>query len=245
MSLQNKVALVTGASRGIGRAIAIELAKSGATVIGVNRNEEHVKEFTEYFTAQGFKGQAFSMDMLKNESIENTLAEIVKIYGAPNILINNAGVTRDNLMMRMSQNEWDDVINANLNAVFRLCRLCIRDMVKARYGKIVNITSVVAHTGNPGQSNYCAAKAGLTAFSRALAIEVASRNITVNCIAPGYIETDMTRKLTDAQREAITSTIPMKRAGQPEDIANAVAFLISDKASYITGTTLHVNGGMF
>ncbi|EKD45747.1 MAG: 3-oxoacyl-(Acyl-carrier-protein) reductase [uncultured bacterium] len=245
MSLQDKVALVTGASRGIGKVILERLAKDGAIAIGVDYSEEYANTISVSLKELGFKGEGFVMDVTKQDSIENCMELIAKKYGSPSILINNAGITRDNLMLRMSQEEWDQVIATNLTSVFRLSRICIRDMVKARFGKIVNISSVIGYTGNAGQANYAATKAGVVAFSKALALEVASRNITVNCIAPGFIETDMTKKLSDEQREKLLSVIPMKRIGQPDDIANAVEFLVSDSSSYITGTTIHVNGGMY
>ena len=245
MSLQDKVALVTGASRGIGKVILERLAKDGAIAIGVDYSEEYANTISVSLKELGFKGEGFVMDVTKQDSIENCMEEIIKKYGSPSILINNAGITRDNLMLRMSQEEWDQVIATNLTSVFRLSRVCIRDMVKARFGRIVNIASVVGYTGNAGQANYSATKAGVVAFGKTLALEVASRNITVNSIAPGFIETDMTKKLSDEQREKLISIVPMKRMGQPNDIANAVGFLVSDAASYITGTTIHVNGGMF
>lgn len=244
MSLQNKVALITGASRGIGKAVAIHLAKAGAVVVGVDYSEEYAKNISLFLDELGLKGKGFVMDVTKQESIENSMEQIIKEYGAPNILINNAGITRDNLMLRMSQEEWDQVIATNLTSVFRMSRFCIRDMVKARWGRIINMASVVAHSGNPGQANYAASKGGIISFSKSLAAEIASRNITVNCIAPGFIETDMTKKLTAEQREKLLAVVPARRIGQPEDIANAVAFLASEEASYITGVTLHVNGGM-
>lgn len=243
--LQNKIALITGASRGIGKAITLYLARAGAIVIGVDYNEEFAKNISLFLSEAGLKGKGFVMDVTNQESIENSFAQIIKEYGSPNILVNNAGITRDNLMLRMSQEEWDQVIATNLTSIFRLSRLCIRDMVKARFGRIINIASIVAYTGNPGQANYAAAKGGMVAFSKSLALEVASRNITVNCIAPGFIETDMTKKLTAEQREKLLSSVPMKRIGQVEDIAHAVAFLASDEASYITGMTMHINGGMY
>lgn len=243
--LQDKIVLITGASRGIGKAIAIELAQAGAIIAGIDYSTELAQNISLFLKELGAKGQGFVMDVTKQESIESCLDKISKEYGAPNILVNNAGITRDNLMLRMSQEEWDQVIATNLTSVFRLARLCIRDMVKARWGRIINIASVVAYIGNSGQANYAAAKSGMVAFSKSLALEVASRNITVNCIAPGFIETVMTQKLSQEQREKLLTTIPMKRIGQPEDIAQAVAFLASEKATYITGTTIHVNGGMF
>ncbi|CAL7960934.1 3-oxoacyl-(acyl-carrier-protein) reductase FabG [Gammaproteobacteria bacterium] len=245
MSLQNKVALVTGANRGIGKTIAVHFAKAGAVVIGVDYSKEYANNISLFLKELGLKGKGFVMDVTKQESIENAMEQISKEYGAPNILVNNAGITRDNLMLRMSQEEWEQVIATNLTSLFRLCRICIRDMVKARWGRIINIASVVAYSGNAGQANYSASKGGMISFSKSLAIEIASRNITVNCIAPGFIETDMTKKLTDEQREKLLSRVPARRLGQPEDIANAVAFLASDEASYITGTTIHVNGGMY
>lgn len=245
MSLQNKVALVTGAGRGIGKTIAIRLAQAGAIVAGVDYNDESAKNISLFLGELGLKGKGFVMDVTKQETIENAMEQITAEYGAPNILVNNAGITRDNLIMRMSQEEWDQVIATNLSSLFRLCRICIRDMVKARWGRIINIASVVAFSGNAGQANYAAAKGGMVSLSKSLAIEIASRNITVNCIAPGFIETDMTKKLTDEQREKLLSKVPAKRLGQPEDVANAVAFLASEEASYITGTTMHVNGGMY
>ncbi len=245
MSLQNKVALITGASRGIGKAIAINLAKAGAVVVGIDYSEEYTKNISLFLNELGLKGKGFVMDVTKQESIENSMEQIIKEYGAPNILINNAGITRDNLMLRMSQEEWDQVIATNLTSVFRLSRFCIRDMVKARWGRIINIASVVAYSGNPGQANYAASKGGIVSFSKSLAAEIASRNITVNCIAPGFIESDMTKKLTVEQREKLLTVVPARRIGQPEDVANAVAFLASEEASYVTGVTLHVNGGMY
>jgi len=245
MQIEKKLAIVTGAGRGIGRAIAIELGKSGIIVAGVDYSEAAANDITTYLKEQDIQGKGFVMDVTRQDSIDNALKEIAEAYGVANIVVNNAGITRDNLMLRMSQEEWDQVINTNLTAAFRLCRSSIRDMVKARWGRIVNITSVVAFTGNAGQANYCASKAGLVALTKSLAIEVASRNITVNAVAPGFVESAMTNKLTPEQRDAILCGVPMKRVGQPEDIAKVVAFLTSDAASYITGETLHVNGGMF
>lgn len=245
MSLQNKVVLITGAGRGIGNTIAIRLAKAGAIVIGVDYNEECANNISLFLNELGLKGRGFVMDVTKQESIENSMEKIIKEYGAPNILVNNAGITRDNLMLRMSQEEWDQVIATNLTSLFRMCRFCIRDMMKARWGRIINIASVVAYCGNAGQVNYSASKGGMVSFSKSLAIEIASRNITVNCIAPGFIETDMTQKLTNEQREKLLLQVPARRIGKQEDVAYAVAFLASEEASYITGTTIHVNGGMY
>jgi len=245
VSIQNKVALVTGASRGLGKAISMQLAKAGAIIVGVDYNEEGASNITSFINELGIKGRGFVMDVTKQETIESAMEKIIQEYGAPSILVNNAGITRDNLMMRMSQDEWDQVIATNLTSVFRLCRICIRDMVKARWGRIVNIASVVAYCGNPGQANYCASKGGMVSFSKSLAMEVASRNITVNCVAPGFIETDMTKKLTEEQRNILLQSVPARRIGTPEDIAYSVNFLVSEEASYITGATIHVNGGMY
>jgi len=245
VSIQNKVALVTGAGRGLGKVISMQLAKAGAIIVGVDYNEEAANNITSFINELGIKGRGFVMDVTKQETIESAMEQITKEYGAPSILVNNAGITRDNLMMRMSQDEWDQVIATNLTSVFRMSRICIRDMVKARWGRIINIASVVAYCGNPGQANYCASKGGMVSFSKSLAVEVASRNITVNCVAPGFIESDMTRKLTEEQRSALLASIPAKRIGSAEDIAHAVNFLASEEASYITGATLHVNGGMY
>ena len=244
MSIENKVALVTGASRGIGKAILLKLAKAGVIAIGVDYNEEFANTISSFLKELGYKGEGFVMDVTKQESIEGAIEQITQKYGAPSILVNNAGIARDNLMLRMSQEEWDQVIATNLTSVFRLSRACIRRMVKARYGRIINIASVVAYMGNPGQVNYAAAKAGMVAFSKSLAMEIASRNITVNCVAPGFIESDMTKKLNEEQREKLLSVVPMGRIGEAEDVANAVEFLASDNAAYITGGTIHVNGGM-
>lgn len=245
MSLQNKIVLVTGASRGIGKAILIKLAQAGAIALGVDYNDEYAGVISAFLKELGLKGEGFVMDVTNQSSIEKCVEEINKKYGAPNILVNNAGIARDNLMLRMSQEDWDQVIATNLTSVFRLSRICIRDMIKARYGRIINIASVLAYMGNGGQANYTAAKAGIIAMSKSLALEVASRNITVNSVAPGFIESDMTRKLSAEQRDKILSSVPMKRIGDPEDVANAVEFLASDNAAYITGSTIHVNGGMF
>lgn len=245
MSLENKVVLITGASRGIGKAIAIRLAEDGAVIIGVDYNEEYAKNISLFIDELGLKGAGFVMDVTKQESIENAMKQITLKYGVPNILVNNAGIARDNLMLRMSQEEWDQVIATNLTSIFRLCRFCIRDMIKARWGRIINIASVIAYSGNAGQVNYAAAKGGVVAFSKSLALEVASRNVTVNCIAPGFIETDMTKKLSEEQREKILSMVPMRTIGKPEDVAQTVAFFASEESSYITGATIHVNGGMY
>lgn len=243
--LTEKIALVTGATRGIGRAIALELGKQGATVLGTATSEEGAGKITEYLAVAGIKGKGVVLDVTDVAQTESTLSELVKEFGAITILVNNAGITRDNLAMRMGDDEWDAVIDTNLKAVFRLSRGVMRGMMKARFGRIVNISSVVGYSGNAGQANYCAAKAGVAGLSRSLARELGSRNITVNCVAPGFIATDMTHALTDEQKAAMLESIPLARAGTPEDVAGAVGFLVSPAASYVTGTTVHVNGGMF
>jgi len=242
MSLDGEIALVTGASRGIGKAIATKLAAEGATVIGTATSEGGAASIAEYLGAQG---TGMVLDVTNADSVAEVLAAIEEQYGPISILINNAGITRDNLMMRLKDDDWDAIINTNLTSVFKISKACLRNMMKARKGRIITIGSVVGSTGNPGQANYAAAKAGLIGFSKSLAREVGSRGITVNTVAPGFIDTDMTRALSDEQRDALKGQIPLSRLGDPEDIANAVAFLASPSASYITGETLHVNGGMF
>jgi 3-oxoacyl-[acyl-carrier protein] reductase len=243
--LTDKIALVTGATRGIGRAIALELGRQGATVVGTATSEAGAGQISAYLAEAGIKGQGFALDVTDSAQTDATLAAIAKDFGPITILANNAGITRDNLAMRMGDDEWDAVIDTNLKAVFRLSRGVMRGMMKARFGRIVNITSVVAYSGNAGQANYCAAKAGVAGMTRSLARELGSRNITVNCVSPGFIATDMTHALTDAQKQTMLAAIPLGRAGTPEDIAGAVGFLVSPTAAYITGTTVHVNGGMF
>lgn len=243
--LNDKIALVTGATRGIGRAIALELGRQGATVIGTATSESGAESIAAYLAEAGIKGKGIALDVTETVQTDAALADIAKNVGAITILVNNAGITRDNLSMRMGDDEWDAVIDTNLKAVFRLSRGVMRGMMKARFGRIVNITSVVGYSGNPGQANYCAAKAGVAGMSRSLARELGSRNITVNCVAPGFIVTDMTHALTEEQKAAMLASIPLARAGTPEDIAGAVGFLVSPAASYVTGTTVHVNGGMF
>ncbi len=245
MSLEGKVALVTGASRGIGKAIALGIAEAGTQVIGTATTDKGAESITAYFKQAGLKGLGRALNVTDRDVLNDFIASIKSEFGIIEILVNNAAVTRDNLMLRMSEEEWQTVINTNLNAVFHVTKLCLRDMVKARFGRIINLSSVVGITGNPGQANYCAAKAGLLGFSKSLALEVASRGITVNAIAPGFIDTDMTKKLSEQQREALLKMIPMHRAGQPEDVAAVVKFLVSEAASYITGQTFHVNGGMY
>jgi len=245
MSLQGKVALVTGASRGIGQAIAFELGRQGATVIGTATSEAGAARIGEALKEQGIQGVGLLLDVSSDESVSAVLEQIQKDFGAVAILVNNAGITRDNLMLRMKDEEWFDVINTNLNSLFRLSKAVLRGMTKARWGRIVNIGSVVGAMGNAGQVNYAAAKAGLEGFSRALAREVGSRSITVNSVAPGFIDTDMTRELPEAQREALLTQIPLGRLGQAEEIAKVVGFLASDGAAYVTGATVPVNGGMY
>ncbi|KAE9525727.1 MULTISPECIES: 3-oxoacyl-ACP reductase FabG [Testudinibacter] len=240
--MQGKIALVTGASRGIGRAIAEELAAKGATVIGTATSESGAEAISAYL---GESGKGLVLNVSDVASIEQTLAQIKGEFGEIDILVNNAGITRDNLLMRMKDNEWSDIIETNLTSIFHLSKAMLRSMMKKRYGRIINIGSVVGSSGNPGQSNYCAAKAGVIGFSKALAQEVASRGITVNVVAPGFIATDMTHALTDEQKQGILSNVPAGRLGEAKDIAKAVAFLASDDAGYITGTTLHVNGGLY
>ena len=242
MGFDGKIALVTGASRGIGRAIAEKLIACGATVIGTATSENGAKAISEYL---GNKGKGFVLNVTETDSIEKFLADVRAEFGEIDILVNNAGITRDNLLMRMKDDEWQDIIDTNLSSVFRLSKAVMRAMMKKRHGRIITIGSVVGTMGNAGQANYAAAKAGVIGFSKSLAREVASRGITVNVVAPGFIETDMTRALTDDQRAGILSQVPANRLGDAKEIASAVAFLASDEASYITGETLHVNGGMY
>lgn len=243
--LNDKIALVTGATRGIGRAIALELGKQGATVIGTATSEAGAATICGFLAEAGVNGRGVVLDVCDPLQSDSVLNSIVADFGALTILVNNAGITRDNLAMRMGDDEWDAVIDTNLKAVFRMSRGVMRGMMKARFGRIVNVTSVVGYSGNAGQANYCAAKAGVAGMSRSLARELGSRNITVNCVAPGFIATDMTHALTEEQKKAMLASIPLGRAGTPEDIAGAVSFLVSPTAAYITGTTVHVNGGMF
>jgi 3-oxoacyl-[acyl-carrier protein] reductase len=239
--LTGKVALVTGASRGIGKAIAQQLVAQGATVIGTATSDGGAQAISEYL---GNSGKGMTLNVTDDESITKVLADITESYGSPDILINNAGITRDNLIMRMKETEWDDILQTNLTSVFKLSKAVMRGMMKKKHGRIVSIGSVVGSTGNGGQANYAAAKAAVIGFSKSMAREIASRGITVNVVAPGFIDTDMTRNLTDEQKQAIFSDIPASRLGQAEEVAAAVGFLCSDSAAYITGETLHVNGGM-
>lgn len=244
-ALDKQVVLVTGASRGIGRAIALVLARQGATVIGTATSESGAAGISEALAAEGLAGRGLVLEVNDAQAVDATIDSLVKEFGALNVLVNNAGITRDQLAMRMKDDEWDAVIDTNLKAVFRLSRAVLRPMMKARGGRIINITSVVGSAGNPGQVNYAAAKAGVAGMTRALAREIGSRGITVNCVAPGFIDTDMTKVLPEEQQAALKTQIPLGRLGSPEDIGHAVAFLASPQAGYITGTTLHVNGGMF
>ncbi|MBV5310251.1 3-oxoacyl-ACP reductase FabG [Chromatium okenii] len=242
--LNGEIALVTGASRGIGRAILMALAAQGATVAGTATTEAGAAGIAQALNEAGYAGIGLVLNVADQASVDATLAQITEQLGAPTILVNNAGITRDNLLMRMKNDEWDAVIDTNLSSVFRLSKACLRGMTKARKGRIINIASVIGATGNAGQTNYAAAKAGMMGFTKALAREVGSRAITVNCIAPGFIDTDMTRALPEAQRDSLLGTIPLGRLGQPEEIAGAVVFLASAAGAYITGETLHINGGM-
>ena len=243
MNLQNQVALVTGASRGIGKAIALELARQGAKVVGTATSESGAQAISDYLAEFGGKGVV--LNVLDAARCAEVVDEVQKGFGSLSILVNNAGITQDNLAMRMKDDEFDNVIATNLTAVGRLSRLVLRGMMKAKAGRIISITSVVGAAGNPGQMNYAAAKAGVAGMTRALAREIGSRNITVNCVAPGFIDPDMTKALGEGQHEALLTQIPLGRLGQPEDIAHAVAFLAGPTAAYITGTELHVNGGMY
>lgn len=244
-SLEGQVALVSGASRGIGRAVAIALGNAGAVVVGTATSVAGAADIDAALAAEGITGAGLALNVTDQQACEAALGEVEKRFGAVSILVNNAGITRDNLAMRMKDDEWDAVIDTNLKAVFRMSRLVMRGMMKARHGRIINITSVVGSSGNPGQANYAAAKAGVAGMSRALARELGSRNITVNCVAPGFIDTDMTRELPEAARAALVGQIAVGRLGRPEEIAAAVLFLASREAGYVTGTTIHVNGGMY
>jgi 3-oxoacyl-[acyl-carrier protein] reductase len=245
MDLKGQVALVTGASRGIGRSIALALGERGATVVGTATSEAGAQTITAYLAQAGIQGKGAQLDVRIATSIETLVSRIEQAHGTVSVLVNNAGITQDNLAMRMKEAEWDAVIDINLKSVFRLSKAVLRGMMKARSGRIINITSVVGSSGNAGQINYAASKAGIAGMTRSLAREIGSRGITVNCVAPGFIDTDMTRTLTETQRGALLQHIPLGRLGKPEDVAAVVAFLASPQAAYITGTTLHVNGGMY
>ncbi|MDQ7016438.1 MAG: 3-oxoacyl-ACP reductase FabG [Gammaproteobacteria bacterium] len=242
--LEKQITLVTGASRGIGKAIALSLAKQGAFVIGTATSDAGAEAISAYLTEAGVEGVGKKLNVTEPEGITNLIAEITKQHGAVTILVNNAGITRDNLLLRMKEAEWDDILQTNLSSIFRVSKACMKGMIKARKGRIINIASIVGVTGNPGQANYAAAKAGMIGFAKSMAQEVGARNITVNTIAPGFIDTDMTRALSESQKEALLVKIPLKRLGEADEIAHAVTFLASPQAGYITGHTLHVNGGM-
>ena len=244
LSLQDEVVLVTGASRGIGRAIAMSMAAAGATVVGTATSDAGAAAITEALAAAGAQGKGMCLNVTDAEGVVEVTKAIAAEYGAISVLVNNAGITRDNLMLRMKEDEWDSIIDTNLSSVFRVTKACIKGMVKARRGRIINISSVVGATGNAGQANYAAAKAGLEGFSKSMAREFGARNITVNCISPGFIRSDMTDVLSDEVKDGLKSSIPLSRLGEPDEIAHAAVFLASKEAAYITGHTLHVNGGM-
>jgi len=243
--LEGETALVTGASRGIGLAIAIELGRQGATVIGTATSNDGATKIGEQLKTAGIQGQGLVLNVTDQGSIDTALTEIQNAWGAPSILVNNAGITRDNLLMRMKDEEWDTILDTNLKSIYRMSKAVLRAMTKARKGRIISISSIVGASGNAGQCNYAAAKAGVIGFTKSLAREVGSRNVTVNAVAPGFIDTDMTRELPEAIRQGLVAQIPLGRLGLPEEIAHAVAFLASPRASYISGVTLHVNGGMY
>lgn len=243
-NLQGELALVSGASRGIGRAIAETLGKQGATIIGTATSEHGAEAITAYLQEAGISGQGMVLDVASSDSVTDVLKAVNKDFGAVSILVNNAGITRDNLLMRMKDDEWDSIINTNLSSAYRMSKACLRGMMKAKKGRIISIASVVGTTGNPGQANYAAAKAGLVGFSKSLAREIGSRGVTVNVVSPGFIDTDMTRELSEEQRAPMLNNIPLGRLGQPEEIAGAVLFLASSLGAYVTGETIHVNGGM-
>ena len=243
--LDGKLVLVTGATRGIGKAIALNLGAAGATVIGTATSESGSDNISKIFAENKISGKGMKLDVTDNEQVANLVKIIGEEFGSVDILVNNAGITRDNILLRMKEDEWDDIINTNLSSIYKMSKSVLRGMIKNRSGRIISITSVVGVMGNAGQSNYAAAKAGMIGFTKSLAREVGTRNITVNAIAPGFIETDMTDKLPDNQKEALVSQIPMGRLGTADEVAQAVLFLAGDGGSYITGQTLHVNGGMY
>lgn len=245
MSIEGKVALVTGATRGIGKAIALELGRQGAVVVGTATSDSGAASITEYLQQAGISGKGMTLDVSSGESVDVVIKAIQDEFGAVAILVNNAGITRDNIMLRMKEDEWDSVLNTNLTSVYRVVKGCLRGMTKARWGRIISVSSVVASMGNAGQANYAAAKSGMEGFTRALAREIGSRNITVNCVAPGFIDTDMTSGLPEEQKAALQSQIPMNRLGRPEEIASVVGFLASEGGAYVTGETIQVNGGMY
>ncbi len=240
-----KIALVTGASRGIGRAIALALGQQGFTVAGTATTEDGAERISAYLAEHGITGKGYAANVSEDASVEELMTLVTEQFGAPLVVVNNAGITRDNLLMRMKTDEWDSVINTNLTSIYRLCKAAVKGMTKARWGRIINISSVVGSSGNAGQTNYSASKAGIEGFTRSLAQEIGSRGITVNAVAPGFIDTDMTRDLPEAQTQALLTQIPLGRLGQPEEIASVVGFLASEQGGYITGETVHVNGGMY
>ena len=242
--LKDKITLITGASRGIGAAIALELGKQGALVYGTATTENGASDITKTFKAENIKGEGLMLNVNDNNSIKSVIDSIQNQTGAIEILINNAGITKDTLLIRMQEKDWDDVIETNLKSVYKLSQVAIKGMMKKRYGRIINISSIVGHRGNAGQTNYAATKAGISGFTKSLAQEVGKRGITVNCVAPGFIDTEMTKALNEDQRESLLAHIPLSRLGHPTDIAHTVVFLASNNASYITGETIHVNGGM-
>lgn len=243
--MTDKVALVTGASRGIGKAIAETLGAAGYTVVGTATSDNGAAAISDYLAAAGVSGEGMKLNVTDPESVAEVMKAVNDKYGAPLVLVNNAGITKDNILMRMKDEEWSDVIDTNLSAVYRLAKACLRGMTKARWGRIINISSVVGSMGNIGQSNYAATKAGMEGFARALSKEVGSRNITVNCVAPGFIDTDMTKDLAEDHKNLMLSQIPLGRLGQPQEIAAVVGFLAGDTGGYITGETIHVNGGLY
>lgn len=245
MNLQGQIALITGASRGIGQGIVLELGRQGATVIGTATTKDGALAISEYLAAAGLQGCGMALDVNDVKQIDQVISDTRKQYGEISILVNNAGITRDNLLARMTDEEWDDIMSTNLKSVFRMSRAVLRAMMKARHGRIINISSVIGSMGNAGQANYAASKAGIIGFSKSLACEIGSRNITVNCIAPGFIATDMTEALSQPQRDKLVEHVPLKRLGQVADVAATVAFLAGPGAAYITGATLHVNGGIY
>lgn len=245
MTDDTKIALITGASRGIGKATALALGHQGMFVAGTATTEAGAEAITAFLREEGVEGQGLVADVSDADSVAALLVEIATLAGLPVVVVNNAGVTRDNLLLRMKAEEWDAVVNTNLNSMYRVCKACLKGMTKARFGRIINISSVVGSSGNAGQTNYAATKAGIEGFTRSLAKEIGSRGITVNAVAPGFIETDMTDALPEEQKLALLGQVPLGRLGRPEEIANVVAFLASDQGSYITGETLHVNGGMY